>query len=111
MHMQSPRLFSIHTGKIAPLGPEGVPSGFVKQRVDGPVNVTALGLQGDEQVIVNPQDSIVDGAPVRVVPAKSGSESGSDPAASASAAHAGSATSAAAQAGSEAGTQPSGSGE
>src|SRR6201996_2103857 len=26
------------------------------------------GLQGDEQVILNPQDSIVDGAPVRIVP-------------------------------------------
>ena len=28
------------------------------------------GLQGDEQVILNPQDSIVDGAPVRIVPAR-----------------------------------------
>ncbi|MFT4063437.1 efflux RND transporter periplasmic adaptor subunit [Paraburkholderia sp.] len=28
------------------------------------------GLQGDEQVILNPQDSIVDGAPVRIVPRK-----------------------------------------
>jgi RND family efflux transporter MFP subunit len=30
------------------------------------------GLQGNEQVILNPQDSIVDGAPVRVVPPKTG---------------------------------------
>ncbi|WP_118181856.1 efflux RND transporter periplasmic adaptor subunit [Paraburkholderia phosphatilytica] len=64
------------------------------------------GLTGDEQVILNPQDSIVDGAPVRVVPSKAGSE-----AAGASSTHAGSATPAAAEAGSEAGTQPSGSGE
>ncbi|RAS27890.1 efflux RND transporter periplasmic adaptor subunit [Paraburkholderia bryophila] len=28
----------------------------------------ASGLQGNEQVILNPQDSIVDGAPVRIVP-------------------------------------------
>jgi RND family efflux transporter MFP subunit len=30
----------------------------------------ASGLRGDEQVILNPQDSIVDGAPVRIVPRK-----------------------------------------
>jgi RND family efflux transporter MFP subunit len=30
------------------------------------------GLQGDEQVILNPQDSIVDGAPVRIVAPKAG---------------------------------------
>lgn len=30
----------------------------------------ASGLQGDEQVILNPQDSIVEGAPVRIVPRK-----------------------------------------
>ncbi|MGF6776084.1 efflux RND transporter periplasmic adaptor subunit [Paraburkholderia sp. GAS334] len=30
----------------------------------------ASGLQGDERVILNPQDSIVNGAPVRVVPPK-----------------------------------------
>ncbi|WP_233827849.1 efflux RND transporter periplasmic adaptor subunit [Paraburkholderia sp. ZP32-5] len=36
------------------------------------------GLHGDEQVIVNPQDSIVDGAPVRIVPrgAEGGGASG-----------------------------------
>ena len=32
----------------------------------------ASGLQGDEQVILNPQDSIVDGAPVRIVASKAG---------------------------------------
>jgi RND family efflux transporter MFP subunit len=37
----------------------------------------ASGLQGDEQVILNPQDSIVDGAPVRIVPGKAGASAGS----------------------------------
>lgn len=37
----------------------------------------ASGLQGDEQVILNPQDSIIDGAPVRIVPAKAGAGAGS----------------------------------
>jgi RND family efflux transporter MFP subunit len=32
----------------------------------------ASGLKGDEQVILNPQDSIVDGAAVRIVPPKAG---------------------------------------
>lgn len=44
-----PRLISIHIGKVAPLGPENVPSGFVKQAVRGPVTVTPVGLVGDEQ--------------------------------------------------------------
>jgi MOSC domain-containing protein YiiM len=47
--MDLPRLVSIHIGKVAPLGPDGVPSAFVKQPVQGPVNVTPLGLEGDEQ--------------------------------------------------------------
>ncbi|CAE6779697.1 efflux RND transporter periplasmic adaptor subunit [Paraburkholderia haematera] len=34
----------------------------------------ASGLHGDEQVILNPQDSIVDGAPVRIVPGKASAE-------------------------------------
>ncbi|EDZ98373.1 Cation/multidrug efflux pump-like protein, partial [Burkholderia sp. H160] len=34
------------------------------------------GLQGNEQVILNPQDSIVDGAPVRIVPRKAESGEG-----------------------------------
>ncbi|MGH8777499.1 efflux RND transporter periplasmic adaptor subunit [Paraburkholderia sp.] len=43
----------------------------------------ASGLQGDERVIVNPQDSIVDGAPVRIAAAKPASSAvaGSEPAA------------------------------
>jgi RND family efflux transporter MFP subunit len=50
----------------------------------------ASGLQGDEQVILNPQDSIVDGAPVRIVPRKleagaaSGAAAGSEGSAGAS---------------------------
>lgn len=46
----------------------------------------ASGLQGDERVILNPQDSIVDGAPVRIAATKpAGSEPASDAAASAAA--------------------------
>ena len=40
---------SVHLGKIAPLGPQGVPSAFLKQAVHHPVQVNALGLAGDEQ--------------------------------------------------------------
>jgi MOSC domain-containing protein YiiM len=47
--MRSPILLSVHAGKVAPLGPEGVPSGFVKKPVQGPARVTPLGLAVDEQ--------------------------------------------------------------
>lgn len=47
--MNPSRVVSVHIGKVAPLGPEGVPSAFVKQPVPGPVNVTPLGLEGDQQ--------------------------------------------------------------
>jgi MOSC domain-containing protein YiiM len=47
--MKLPRIASIHAGKIAPLGPDGVPSGFVKHSVDQPVQITPLGIRGDEQ--------------------------------------------------------------
>ncbi|MBX9795813.1 MOSC domain-containing protein [Sphingomonas sp.] len=40
---------SVQVGSIAPLGPEGVPSAFVKQPVAGPVRVAPLGLEGDHQ--------------------------------------------------------------
>lgn len=40
---------SVLVGRIAPLGPKGVPSGFVKGPVAGPVCVTRLGLAGDQQ--------------------------------------------------------------
>lgn len=44
----------------------------------------ASGLQGNEQVILNPQDSIVDGAPVRIVPGKARGASSAEGAAGAS---------------------------
>jgi hypothetical protein len=42
----------------------------------------ASGLKGDEQVILNPQDSIVDGAPVRIVPRQAGASAESSAGAS-----------------------------
>jgi MOSC domain-containing protein YiiM len=42
-------LLSIQTGRIAPLGPDGVPSGILKRARDGAVSVGLLGLEGDEQ--------------------------------------------------------------
>ena len=47
--MVHPRVASLHIGKIAPLGPNGEPSGFVKHAVDHPVEVRALGMVGDQQ--------------------------------------------------------------
>lgn len=44
-----PSVRSVQVGRIAPLGPGGVPSAIVKSPVDGPVAVTMLGLVGDEQ--------------------------------------------------------------
>jgi MOSC domain-containing protein YiiM len=44
-----PRVVSIHVGKIAPLGADGVPSAFVKTAVDHAVTITPLGIEGDEQ--------------------------------------------------------------
>jgi MOSC domain-containing protein YiiM len=40
---------AIHVGRIQALGPAGVLSAFVKSAVSGRVNVTSLGLHGDEQ--------------------------------------------------------------
>ena len=60
--MQSPRIVSIHVGKVTPLGPEGVPSAFVKQPVQQPVKVGPLGLEGDEQA-----DLSVHGGPEKAV--------------------------------------------
>lgn len=42
-------LLSVRTGAVAPLGPDGVPSGFVKQARAGAVRVAYLGLEGDRQ--------------------------------------------------------------
>jgi MOSC domain-containing protein YiiM len=56
------RIASIHVGKIAPLGSEGVLSGFVKHAVAGPVRVTLSGILGDEQA-----DPSVHGGPEKAV--------------------------------------------
>jgi MOSC domain-containing protein YiiM len=55
-------LLSVHTGKVAPLGPEGVPSGFVKQARAGTVPVGMEGLDGDAQA-----DLSVHGGPEKAV--------------------------------------------
>ena len=60
--MTAATLLSIQIGRIAPLGPDGVPSGFVKAAVDGPIDVTFLGLAGDEQA-----DLTVHGGPEKAV--------------------------------------------
>lgn len=60
--MTTASLLSIQTGRIAPLGPDGVPSGFIKTIVDGSVEVTPLGLAGDGQA-----DLAVHGGPEKAV--------------------------------------------
>ena len=45
----SARLASIQVGRIAPMGPERVPSGFRKSAVAEPVLAGKLGLDGDQQ--------------------------------------------------------------
>jgi MOSC domain-containing protein YiiM len=60
--MNIARLTSIHVGKVAPLGAERVPSGFVKHRIEGAVEVSFEGLVGDEQA-----DLSVHGGPEKAV--------------------------------------------
>jgi MOSC domain-containing protein YiiM len=60
--MKPPRIASIHAGKVAPLGPDGVPSGFVKHSLDQPAQITQLGIKGDEQA-----DMSVHGGPDKAV--------------------------------------------
>ena len=60
--MTTASLLSIQTGRIAPLGANGVPSGFVKTAIGGPVEVGTLGLAGDEQA-----DLSVHGGPEKAV--------------------------------------------
>jgi len=55
-------VFSVHVGKAAPLGPDRVLSGFVKDRVTGAIAVGPLGLEGDEQA-----DRRVHGGPEKAV--------------------------------------------
>lgn len=43
------RVTTVLVGKIAPLDPKGVLSGFIKHAVDRPVTATTAGLSGDEQ--------------------------------------------------------------
>jgi len=56
------RVASVQVGRIAPLGPESVPSAFVKLPVTGPVHAATLGLAGDEQA-----DLTVHGGPDKAV--------------------------------------------
>ena len=56
------QIVSIQTGRIAPLGPERVPSGIVKHARDGLVTVGPLGLEGDQQA-----DLSVHGGPEKAV--------------------------------------------
>ncbi len=58
----SARLASIQIGRIAPLGPQRVPSAFIKTGIAGPVIAGALGLAGDEQA-----DLSVHGGPEKAV--------------------------------------------
>ena len=60
--MNAARLYSVQVGRIAPLGPQGVPSAIIKSRIDVPVAVTSLGLAGDEQA-----DLSVHGGPEKAV--------------------------------------------
>ena len=58
----TPTLLSIQTGRIAPLGPDHVPSGIVKTARSDTVRVGALGLDGDQQA-----DLTVHGGPEKAV--------------------------------------------
>lgn len=57
-----PNLVSVQVGQIAPLGPDGVASGFVKRPVASPVRVGKLNLDGDQQA-----DLRVHGGPDKAV--------------------------------------------
>ena len=60
--MDAGSLISVQVGRVAPLMPEGVPSGFRKTSVRGPVDVGTVGLDGDEQA-----DLQVHGGPEKAV--------------------------------------------
>ncbi len=62
MGHRAPSVDSVQVGRIAPLGAEGVPSGFVKSRVAGPVHVGSLSLDGDQQA-----DLTVHGGPDKAI--------------------------------------------
>lgn len=46
--MSEAKILSVQTGRVAPLGPDGVPSGFVKLPRRDRLAVAPLGLDGDE---------------------------------------------------------------
>ncbi|MGF1453828.1 MAG: MOSC domain-containing protein [Alphaproteobacteria bacterium] len=61
-------VLSIQTGPVAPLGPDGVPSGIVKTVREGPVNVARLGIDGDgiaDLAVHGGPDKAVYGYPAR----------------------------------------------
>ncbi len=60
--MSDAHLLSVQTGHAAPLGPDQVPSAFVKTARSDAVAVTRLGLDGDEQA-----DLSVHGGPEKAV--------------------------------------------
>jgi len=55
-------IISVQAGRVAPLGPDGVPSAFAKSPAGGPVAVGRLGLAGDAQA-----DLTVHGGPDKAV--------------------------------------------
>lgn len=55
-------LLSVQAGRIAPLGPNGIPSAFVKRVITGRVKVGKMGLEVDEQA-----DLRVHGGPEKAV--------------------------------------------
>jgi MOSC domain-containing protein YiiM len=57
-----PILLSVQTGRVAPLGPEEIPSGIVKTARAGAVAVGPRGLEGDEQA-----DLEVHGGPEKAI--------------------------------------------
>ena len=62
MTLGTPRVASVQVGHVAPLGPQGVPSAFVKSAAAGRVAVARLGLEGDAQA-----DLRVHGGPDKAV--------------------------------------------
>jgi len=58
----APIVKSVQIGRAAPLGPQAVPSGFVKRPVSGTVDVARTGILGDEQA-----DLRVHGGPEKAV--------------------------------------------
>lgn len=56
------RVLALFAGPVAPLGPRGVASAFVKHRLGGPVRAGVTGLEGDAQA-----DLTVHGGPDKAV--------------------------------------------